>query len=242
MFIGYPRSGHTLVGALLDAHPNAVVAHELDALDYIRKGVEKEDLYQLLIENSRRFTEEGSKWESYSYEVPGQWRGRFDELKVIGDKKGGASTSKLGADPDLLSQLRRTSANEVKLIHVIRNPYDNISTMFLRRTVNRSLRRTMKNYFSLCETNMEVKRQVGEDAIFEVKHEDFVGSPEYYLRELCDFLGLELREDYLGDCASRVFDSPRKSRHKIKWSDQNIAMVGEYMGRYDFLNGYSYEE
>ncbi len=26
MFIGYPRSGHSLVGSLLDAHPNIIVA------------------------------------------------------------------------------------------------------------------------------------------------------------------------------------------------------------------------
>ena len=38
MFVGHPRSGHSLVGALIDAHPNAVVAHELDALKYVEAG------------------------------------------------------------------------------------------------------------------------------------------------------------------------------------------------------------
>jgi hypothetical protein len=242
MFIGYPRSGHTLLGALLDAHPNAIIAHELDALGYVKQGIEREDLFQLIIENSRKFTEEGRKWESYSYEVPGQWRGQFAELEVIGDKKGGASARELGSYPELLPKLEQTVGNEVKLIHVVRNPYDNISTMFLNRRANRSLRRTVKNYFSLCETNMQVKEQVGDDAVFEVKHEDFVNNPRDYLQRLCHFLELEPREDYLRDCVSQVFASPRKSRYKVEWYDTTITMVGEYMSRYDFLEGYSYKE
>ncbi len=34
MFIGNPKSGHSLVGFLLNAHNNAVISHELNALAY----------------------------------------------------------------------------------------------------------------------------------------------------------------------------------------------------------------
>src|SRR6185503_2841686 len=37
-FIGYPRSGHTLIGSLLYAHPNAIIADELDALRFLQAG------------------------------------------------------------------------------------------------------------------------------------------------------------------------------------------------------------
>jgi phage terminase large subunit-like protein len=32
IFIGYPRSGHSLVGSLLNAHPEVIISHELDVL------------------------------------------------------------------------------------------------------------------------------------------------------------------------------------------------------------------
>ena len=35
MFIGYLRSGHRLIASLLDAHPNAIATHELDALKFV---------------------------------------------------------------------------------------------------------------------------------------------------------------------------------------------------------------
>jgi hypothetical protein len=36
--VGYPRSGHSLVGSLINAHPEALIAHELDAIALIDAG------------------------------------------------------------------------------------------------------------------------------------------------------------------------------------------------------------
>ena len=34
LFMGYTRSGHSLVGACLDAHPEAAIAHEAKIFEY----------------------------------------------------------------------------------------------------------------------------------------------------------------------------------------------------------------
>jgi len=52
MFIGYSRSGHTLVGSLLDAHPEMVIAHELDALKYIMAGFGRRTIFSRGISES----------------------------------------------------------------------------------------------------------------------------------------------------------------------------------------------
>ena len=84
MFLGYPRSSHTLLGALLDAHPDMVVAQELDVLRHLRFRYSREQLYALLIQRSRWFASRGWKWMGYSYAVPGQWQGRHRSLREIG--------------------------------------------------------------------------------------------------------------------------------------------------------------
>src|SRR5919108_3530136 len=38
LFVGHGRSGHSIVGSLIDAHPEAVVSDELDAARYIARG------------------------------------------------------------------------------------------------------------------------------------------------------------------------------------------------------------
>ena len=223
MFVGYPKSGHSLVGSLLDAHPNAIIANELDALKYVQAGFSKRQIYQLLLENSRKHAESGREWNTYSYEVPGQWQGRFDKLRVIGDKKGGKSTARLRSNPELLQRLQDTVGVGIKFVHVIRNPYDNISTM-LRDNIgngvtagrNRGLSYSIEKYFSGCATVRDLKERTTDADMFDVRHESFVEDPARHLGDLCRFLGLEYSDDYLKDCASIIFRSPSKSRHKVE--------------------------
>ena len=87
MFIGYPRSGHSLIGSLLDAHQNMVIAHELDAMKYVKYGFSKEQIFYLILENSKNFTKKGREWTGYSYLVPNQWHSRFSKLKLLAIKK-----------------------------------------------------------------------------------------------------------------------------------------------------------
>lgn len=242
MFIGYPRSGHSLIGSLLDAHPNAVIAHELDALRFVKAGFDKHQLYQLLLDNSRRFTQRGRGWTGYAYEVPHQWQGRFDDLRVIGDKKGGRSTIQLAKNLELLHQLQKTVATEIKLVHAIRNPYDNVATMYkraLEHGYNSTLMTTVEDYISRCEMNADLKKRLEKGKMLDVRHESFIGDPKSSLRELCDFLGLGYDEDYLDACASIVFEFPHRSRYDIEWDAASLTAVREGIERFDFLKGYS---
>jgi len=93
LFVGHPRSGHSLIGSLLDAHPQIVIAHELHALESIRTGASKPQLFYQILERSRWFSRRGGEWDVYKYDVPSQHKGEFTTLRVIGDKKGGASTT-----------------------------------------------------------------------------------------------------------------------------------------------------
>jgi hypothetical protein len=245
MFIGYPRSGHSLIGSLLDAHPSAIIAHELDALKFVAAGFNKDQLYQLLLDNSRRFARKGRAWTGYTYGVPGQWQGRFDKVRVIGDKKGGRSTLQLAENPELLHRLRKTVATDIRFIHTIRNPYDNIATMHKRareHNHNQALSAAVEDYFSRCEMNANLKERLERGVVLDVRHESFVEDPKSTLRELCSFVGLGYEKDYLEGCASIVFSSSHKSRYDIEWDTAALAAVRTGISRYGFLKGYSYEE
>ena len=135
MFVGYPRSGHTLIGALLDAHPMMIVAHELDVLRYVSAGFNRLQIYYLLLRTSRVFAEEGRERGGYFYNVPNQWQGKFRKLRVIGDKKGEGTIWKLLINPGLLQRLRSKVGIPVRCIHVVRNPYDNIARISLRNNL-----------------------------------------------------------------------------------------------------------
>jgi len=241
MFIGYPRSGHSLIGSLLDAHPDMIIGHELDAMTYIEAGFSKLQIYYLLLENARAFSSSGSMRTGYTYAVPNQWQGKFWTIRIIGDKKGGGSNRRLLDNPELLPLMQKTIDDDMKFIHVIRNPYDNISTMSLRKA-RLDLKTAIEKYFGLCETVAHVKKQVRREDIFELRHEAFLDNPRFWLSKLCHFLGAETSEDYVEACASIVNKSPHKSRHEAFWNDELLDIIKKRMEQFSFLEGYSYVE
>jgi hypothetical protein len=239
MFIGYPRSGHSLIGSSLDAHPNIIIAHELNVLKHIYAGFNKSQIYQLLLENSQTRAEAGRGTGRYSYQVPNQWQGTFQKLRVIGDKQGGGSTRHLSRHPDSLERLRDTIDLKIKFIHVVRNPYDNISTIAARN--NWSLEDGTERYFSLCEKIGNIKKQIATVDLFELQHESFIDNPQVLLKELCRFLGQDAPDDYLNDCASIVYKSPHRSRYDTQWDLALIGAVKDKIAEFPFLKGYSFE-
>ncbi|WP_206740342.1 hypothetical protein, partial [Anaplasma marginale] len=74
------------------------------------------------------------------------------------------------------------------------------------------------------------------------KHESLIADPRKVLRELCIFLNVEPHNDYLDDCASIVFKSPRQTRFNIDWPEDSIELVKKQMAQFDFLKGYSYQD
>ena len=243
MFIGYARSGHSLIGALLDAHPNVIIADQLDALEQIQAGIGKQDLFQLLLHNSRSRVEQGRARGGHSYHVPGQWQGRFTTLRVIGDKKGQRATSRLREDPELLRKLGQTLDLPVKVFHVIRNPYDNIATKYLKRSRHGpvDLRCLIEEHFVLCQTIVDVKRHLRSGVMRDVYHEAMIEDPRHWVRTLCEFLGIQCPDDYVRACSKIVFSSPNKSRCDIEWSHDNRELVRTRMASIDFLSGYCFD-
>lgn len=243
-FIGYPRSGHSIIGSLLDAHPRVVIAHELDALRYLAAGFGRAQLYTLLLDKSRLFRRRGAVSSGYSYLVPTQHQGEFTSIDVIGDKKGAGTIKRLQDDPSLLDRLKETVGDPVKFVHVLRNPYDNIATIHTRKQKldpPPTLDENIDYYFSLAETVADVKRRVPEADLLDVRLEEFISNPKSELARMCAFLGVDAPEDYLADCAAIVYESPNKSRHKVTWTSEQIEEVARRSERLDFLAGYTYE-
>ena len=240
MFIGYPQSGHSLVGSLLDAHPDIVIAHELDALGYLEAGFSAAQIYSLILERDRTFTAAGREWSGYSYVVGGQWQGRVRTLRVIGDKKGGASTRRLRDRPELLARLQAAVGIPLKILHVVRNPYDKIATI-LRRGQQPTLGACIEWYFMLCDTESRVIREIGDNAVKTIRYESLVAQPDRSIEAMCHFLGVECGADYVTCCADLVWKAARKTRSAADWTLVEIGDVARRMKRFPHLAGYEFD-
>ncbi len=248
-FIGYSRSGHSLIAALLDAHPNIVMAHEMKAAKYVQYGFDREALYYLLYQRTKI---RGHSWQrggGYTYHVPNQWQGDFEEIKVIGDKHGEFNACYLSSNTKALDRLRKVVQVPIKLVHVVRNPFDNIATFSIKAAARRQhsdvttsdIENSIQRYFRVCKSVMNVKSLVDTADDLDFRHEDLITSPDDELRALCLWLGVEASPTYLSDCQAVVFPSPQKRRHKIQWPNGLKQRIQNEMQPFPFLEGYTFE-
>lgn len=240
LFVGYPRSGHSLVGSLLNAHPGVVVAHELHALWYVDRGFNRDELFSLIWRRDRWFGRHGRKWTEFDYSVPGQWQGRTNRLEVIGDKKGDGVTDLLHYYPGLLSLAAKRVGCRIRIIHTVRNPFDNVATM-ARRTGD-ALERCIERHRNRTAMNRSLVESSAPESVLTVRHEDVIESPAAELAKMCKFLGVDATEEYLSACAGIVYRSPHLSRHRVEWSQRNRTAVERIIARTPFLEGYSFAE
>lgn len=238
-FVGYSRSGHSLVGALLDAHPNVVVSHELHALKHLRQGRTFASVVSAIQRNSQFFHRFGRGYSGYSYEVPSQWQGRYSELRVIGDKKANGTCGLLRRHPGLVDQFDRTLPVPYLFIHVVRNPYDNIASR--ARRIGTSLNLATYGYFANVEVIDRLKRR-HPDRVVDVYLDDLIAEPRRVLVSLLHRIGIDdISDQYVEDCAKLVFEDTRRTRDAVEWDPALRKSIAGRLAQYSFLSRFASE-
>ena len=150
IFVGYSRSGHTLLGALLDGHPQVIVSNELHAL--AKAQTDSKQLLSTIALNSATCAVYGRTQAGFNYSLNGAlpWQGRWCQEglpaaapawcahgppRVIGDKRGGGTSLLLErlSPADGVAHLLKFSGGlrlPLRVLHVMRSPYDMAATQF----------------------------------------------------------------------------------------------------------------
>lgn len=240
LFIGYPRSGHSVVGSLIDAHAEAVTAHRLSALDYLRRGVPMDIVLDMAIRNALRFSRSGRTLTGYSYPIADLWQGRWKRLRVICDQEGTNNATLLYEHPQLLDTLYQRHAPRIRFIHVIRNPFDNITTMAIRTL--RSLEATAERYFGLCDAVRSICDRIESIDVIHLHHERLIADPDTELGRLLERLDLSNDPAYLDGCRRVLHNKPSRTRDQRRWPAALVESVGARMSTYPWLEGYAFED
>lgn len=241
-FAGYPRSGHSLVGAMLDAHPEARLAHELDAMGLFAKGMLQSDILPLCHDMSLRFAADGRWWNGLRYEIADAPAPRAP--RVIGDKKGDWAVRWCLREPGLLRRFEGHLRPEPRWIVVTRHPLDVVATMSLR--VGRDYDRIriahrddparaaaairdaqargdiataarddmVADFLDLTDGVLGMMRAGTRSRWHVLPYETLVARPKQALADLADFLDLDPDPAWIAACARLVRPAPpRRDRH-----------------------------
>jgi hypothetical protein len=238
LFVGHPRSGHSVVGSTIDAHSNAFISHRLDSLKYLQAGQTLPEVFYLIYKNSQRFAKTQRKLTAYRYPVANGWQGRADKLQVIGDQEGRWTSLRLMDNTHQLREQLEPSNIGLRLINVVRNPYDNIATWSMRSGM--SLQKSTETYFGFCRNVEAIRQQSSEHEFLRIYHERFVDDfPEQFHR-IFQFLNMEADDDLLQGCQTMVYKKSHISRHKVKWNTVLLDRIATALAKYPYLSGYNF--
>lgn len=246
LFVGHGRSGHSIVGAILDAHPDIILSDELDALKYVEMGFSRDQLFSLSASTAARQArsmrqKSGRDGRTYTYHVSGQSQGQAVQPRVVGDSRAAGSVKRLARNPELLGRLRALMPGiQLRFVQVVRNPFDTIATMMLR--TGRSFESAYEEYFRNWEAVAAFRGRIPAEEFLLVSHEVLLGDSRNELGRVCSFLDVPCGDDYLEACASILYRSPSRSRDSVNWTSEQRAMVEDRVLGFADLRGYSFEE
>lgn len=280
-FIGYPRSGHSIIASMLDAHRNVILAHEFNLFSKVADAflsndhqgyrLNKYHLFNSLYQDSR--TEATVGWRSgystynkkgYSLKLNSSdaWQGCFTTLRVIGDKAGGSTSRVFQKDPALFQQMYHILSDviqvPVRVIHVVRNPFDMIATRLMYRLSDKKREKAHFNSTNqledekvIAQASMGLYREARAVynmttacnlTVREIHYADFIHDTRGQMYSMCQFLGLNCTEGYYQMCEQSVYRHVSRTRGALQWSPSTTEFVRTRIIKpFPFFHRYSFE-
>ena len=265
-FVGHPCSGHSIVGSLIDSHPHMVVSHEYTLFQKLSTGSlapTKPAIFNALWNFDKRSKLRTITAKGYTLTVNGLYEGKYvDHIDVIGDKRGDYTVQLFIDHPsnwssvyNILQSLNVT----LKVIHVIRNPYDNIASHVFLNDQRKYLifkkikasntayafnsnhtAKSIKMYFQYHEAIVRIKEKYNLD-IIEVHGKDLISDSKGTLSRLCDRLGIACSDEYLEKCSDKVYKSESRTRRLLKWTKEQLELIEQNIKKYSCLKGYTFD-
>lgn len=140
-----------------------------------------------------------------------------------------------------------------KIIHIVRDGRDSSLSWKNARFGPKHYYFLAKKWVQFLQAIDELKAEIGQDSIFEIRYEDLLLNPEEKSREICSFIGEEFSSDMLNFYANsnpyptdkanlKNLTKPIISSNSNKWKAQMSArdlrvfeaVAGEYLEQYGY--------
>ena len=148
----------------------------------------------------------------------------------------------------------------IKVLQIVRNPFDMIATTALFRACkgagfplvkyNATVAKKYSNHTVLKRATDLVLQ--GAKAIskmipdlglspLEIHCNDLITHPTETISDLCRFLDLECTPDFVQMCANKIFKNISISRHLVEWNPDTLPSLINRIKTFSFFSRYSFD-
>ena len=271
IFIGYQRSGHTNIGSVMDAHPNILISNSVSVLQQCTETPmgkaffeNKTLLINTIYKGSYLLAKCGLRSDidtsmGYNLEIRGQWQGKFSQLRVVGEQRGGMTTLMVLTEEGAKCWKQFVDSLDIPLIamHVVRNPYDMVATNTLYRQSKVIATKASDLIYGklrpgfdvlMDETNRMFKQALSAQELSKtlpvilIHSEDYIRDPKSTVQKICKGLDLPCPQDYVEACYNKAYRTVSRSRDLIQWEPEIIDHIKIKMKEFPFFHGYTFED
>jgi hypothetical protein len=239
VLVGNRQGGRALVANILDAHPEAVVAPGADVVATLVQqdpaSWDREAVIGALVrESEERQAARGEPDPSQPFQAANH-SGRFTELHLVGITRGERIIDGWRRDPELLHQMAERLGVTVRVVHVYRNPWDQIALLMPREG-----EKTIGRYFARANAIAQLK-EAAPVAVHDIRLESLRRDADREIPALTEFLGLSsptayvARWDHLLLRSGRQPAEPRKSQ---EWTRRQALSIRRRVAKFPWLEPY----
>jgi hypothetical protein len=225
--VGFARGHGRRVRVFLDAHEEIVLGELAVVQPTGRVAFEsQEQLRTALIDSSRT---------SYLTRDPnavtlhhGYCAGPSDDMRVLGTGNGQALPAAWRANPDVIAQLAEVAGAAVKLINVVRNPWDHIAETGEEPPIPK--------LFARAKTIDDIR--ASGVPVHDLALEDLAADPRAEMSDVLAFLNVEASDDYLElvDLLADV-ELPRSGAERA-WTKQQVRAIRKRLPTVSWMQRY----
>ena len=260
---GFTNSASQVLVGALTAHPNIAMSNQVDLMESWWHNLHtygESIAWKMLLLDIRALEKKmdsdqiaNVKRKHRIYYIPEQYQGRSEKLTVIGDCSLEVNMKILmkkvyrGKEGECmgLATLQGSTEIPLKIILIVRNPYDWIGSKTVRSYWKKEQKEIMaimvNRFIKTCERCKILLDHLSEDQVYIWHFEGHIADPRRKLSELCRFLGVETIESYLDACAGIFSENLNYNRNKIDWPEQHKERVSAAIEQYSFLSGYTWD-
>lgn len=229
--LGWPRTGHTLIGDILNLHKNIICSNESCDIFFDLFSLFKTDFIEDVKYKSKILSKNRIK-QIY----------KKNNINIIGNTslKFTFYLNELNRSNDFDYFKNSVYPATTHFLICCRNPFYIISA--LRLFYNNNERSSLDDCIDFFEKiNNNIINFIENNDYHIIYYDDFVNNNKNEMKNILNFLSLDYNEDYLKYIYSIIDFKKQKKIYKVNWTKKHIRRIYNIINNSEIFKGHNYE-